>query len=46
MKKSGYIILFLLLALIGGFFWLLSGTSSKHLSRKDVVVDITNPIGK
>ena len=46
MKKSGYILLFVLLALVGIGAYLLRGADPDHINRQEVIIDIDDNFEK
>jgi len=46
MKKSGWVVIILLLVLIGVSFWLLRATDAEQLTRREVVVDVPDTFEK
>ncbi len=46
MKKSGWVVIILLLVLIGASYWLLRGSDSVHLDRQEIVVNVPDTFEK
>ncbi len=46
MKKNNVLPLVIILALIGGSFWLLRSTDTKHVTRQEVIVDVKDSFEK
>jgi len=46
MKKSVWILIIGIVALVGVGFWLLRGADAEHLARQEVIIDVADTFEK